>query len=94
MTNLGSGGEAKASPADIEAAETDLGQSDLTGGTPSGRGGSMDAALGADADPTLAARDVRLDQAGGGLPPQVDAGEAAAYGETVADLPALDQDEG
>jgi len=34
MTNLGSGGEAKASPADREAAETDLGQSSETGGTP------------------------------------------------------------
>lgn len=64
MTNLGSGGEAKASPADRDAAETDLGQSSATGGVPSGegddvdvdqteRGATMDTAMAANMDPDL-----------------------------------------
>ena len=94
MTNLGSGGEAKASPADREAAETDLRQSDATGGVPEGRGGSMDAALGADTDPTLPADDITLRQGRSApLPTQVGAGETGAYGETVEDLPALGGDD-
>ncbi len=53
----------------------------------------MDAALGANADPTLPAGGVTLDQ-GTIAPaePQVGAGETAAYGETVADMPALDEE--
>ena len=95
MTNLGSGGEAKASPADREAADTDLQQSDATGGVPDGRGGSMDAALGANVDPTLPADDITLKQGRSApLPSQVGAGETGAYGETVEDMPALDGDEG
>jgi hypothetical protein len=97
MTNLGSGGEAKASPADREAAETDLQQSDATGGVPgaAGRGGSMDAAMGANMDPTESADDITLQQGRiAPLPSQVGDGETAAYGETVDDMAALDGDEG
>jgi hypothetical protein len=94
MTNLGSGGEAKASPADREAAETDLRQSEATGGVPAGRGGSMDAAMGADMDPTLPSDDITLQQGRiAPLPSQIGAGEVAAYGETVEDMPALDSDD-
>lgn len=96
MTNLGSGGEAKASPADREAAETDLGQSSATGGVPdaAGRGGSMDAALGADMDPTLPGGGVTLDQGViSPAAPQLGEGETAAYGETVENAATLD-DEG
>ncbi len=42
MQNLGSGGEAKASPADREAAETDLQQSSATGGEPAGNAAAPD----------------------------------------------------
>jgi hypothetical protein len=96
MTNLGSGGEAKASPADREAADTDLQQSDATGGVPgaAGRGGSMDAALGANDDANLPPDDITLEQGRSApLPTQVGAGETAAYGETVEDMPALDSDD-
>jgi len=96
MTNLGSGGEAKASPADREAADTDLQQSAATGGVPAaaGRGGTVDAAMGANMDPSQPADDITLEQGRSvPLPTQVGAGETAAYGETVEDMPALDSDD-
>jgi len=76
MTNLGSGGEAKASPADtIDTDPIDGGgDADQTG-----RGATTDAAMGANADPTLP-EDPRA--------PQVGDGEAAAYGETIENAPA------
>ena len=87
MQNLGSGGEAKASPADRVDAEGDLATSasapddvDTTD-----RGGTMDAALGADRDPDLGARDADGTRA---IPrSQTGANETAAYGETIENEP-------
>jgi hypothetical protein len=79
LQNLGSGGDAKASPADREAVETDFarpGNDEDVDQT--GRGGTMDTALAANADPTL----------GAVVMPQVGQGETAAYGETVENAPA------
>jgi hypothetical protein len=81
IQNLGSGGDAKASPADRDAAETDLarpGRDENVDQT--GRGGTMDTALGANADPTL--------PTGGTAMPQVGQGQTAAYGETAENAPA------
>ena len=91
MQNLGSGGEAKASPADRDAAETDLarpGRDENVDQTE--RGGTMDAALAANADPTLVTETGAGDRAGtiGIASPQVGQGETAAYGETAENAPA------
>jgi hypothetical protein len=81
MQNLGSGGEAKASLADRDAAETDLARSGRDeNADQTGRGGTMDTALSANADPTLTTGDTTL--------PQVGQGETAAYGETAENAPA------
>lgn len=79
MQNLGSGGEAKASPADRDDAETDLarpGSDENVDQTE--RGGTMDTALAANADPAL----------GSVVMPQVGQGQTAAYGETIENAPA------
>jgi hypothetical protein len=93
MTNLGSGGEAKASPADREdtnpigpADDADDANVDQTG-----RGGTMDTALGAQSDPTLPPGN---DDGTGTNLPRVGFGETAAYGETVENMSALGADDG
>src|SRR5579875_3070236 len=101
MTNLGSGGEAKASLADRDAAETDLAQSGETGGLPTTAGGTMDTAMAADMDPDLiagtgdassprgGAGSITLDDATiGTASPRLGFGQTAAYGETVENTPA------
>jgi len=81
MQNLGSGGEARGSAADREAADTDAPRPAADENVDqSGRGGTMDTALGANADPTLVT--------GTGDAPQVGQGETAAYGETAENAPA------
>jgi hypothetical protein len=83
MTNLGSGGEAKASLADRE--DTDpIGPADDVDVDQTGRGGTMDAALGAQNDPTLPAGN---DDGTGTTLPRVGFGETAAYGETLENAP-------
>ena len=83
MTNLGSGGEAKASPADRE--DTDpVGAADDVDVDQTGRGGTMDAALGAQFDPTLPAGN---DDGTGTTLPRIGFGQTAAYGETVGNAP-------
>ena len=85
MQNLGSGGEAKASPADRADAEGDLAAQRETGAeadaTASEGGGTMDAALGADRDPSLA-QDDDADGTIAPARPSLGANETAAYGET------------
>ncbi len=78
MQNLGSGGEAKASPAD-EADTAPIGPAGDERTDQTGRGTSMDAAMGANTDPSLPL---------GASTPRVGAGETAAYGETVENAPA------
>lgn len=84
MTNLGSGGEAKASPADREDTNP-IGPADDVNVDQTSRGGTMDAALGANEDPSLPAGN---DDGTGTSLPQVGAGQTAAYGETVENAPA------
>jgi hypothetical protein len=102
MQNLGSGGEAKASPADRDAAETHLARPWNDGGVDqTGRGGTMDTAMAANADPGLLTG--TGDAAGtagtagnttigsstiGTASPQVGQGQTAAYGETAENAPA------
>ena len=94
MQNLGSGGEAKASPADradaagdlaVSNAEDDVDRSGIETERERARGGSMDAALGAENDPDLRSTDAD------GTPAirrsRVGANETAAYGETVENEP-------
>jgi|GEM_PF-6543407 len=94
MQNLGSGGEAKASPADRADAEGGL--APRTGVEPdadqSGRGGTMDTAVAANADPDLGSGDGRIGDEGEIVPQRarLGAGETAAYGETVENEPAPD----
>jgi hypothetical protein len=88
MQNLGSGGEAKASPAD-EADTAPLGPADDVDVDQTERGRTMDTAL----DDDIAARDVADETAATGwtITPaksQVGYGEAAAYGETAENAPA------
>ena len=83
MTNLGSGGDAKASPADRE--DTDpIGPADDVDVDQTGRGGTMDEALGAQNDPTLSPGQ---DDGNGTNLPRIGAGQTAAYGETVENAP-------
>ena len=80
MQNLGSSGEARGSAADREDADTDaarpVADEDVD---QTGRGGTMDAAIGANADPSLPT-DPNLGRIG--------QGETAAYGETAENAPA------
>ena len=89
MTNLGSGGEAKASPADREDTNP-VGPADDANVDQTGRGGTMDTALGAQSDPTLPAGN---DDGTGTSLPRVGFGQTAAYGETVDNMSALAADE-
>lgn len=88
LTNLGSGGEAKASPADeeleIERADGGTGNLSLDDvGDETERGGTMDQAMGANMDPDLPDE----------TEPMLGYGETAAYGETVESETALDADD-
>jgi hypothetical protein len=88
MQNLGSGGEAKASPADRDDADSDAPRADRRDETDqSERGGTMDAALGAENDPDL---DTGVDEDGtiARARPSLGANEAAPYGETIENAPA------
>jgi hypothetical protein len=77
MQNLGSGGEARGSAADREAADTDAPRPAADENVDqTGRGDTMDTALGANADPI------------GSMSPQVGQGETVAYGETAENAPA------
>jgi hypothetical protein len=84
MRNLGSGGEAKASPAD-EVDTDPIGPAGDENVDQTGRGGTMDAAMGANTDPTLPR---------GASTPRVGAGQTAAYGETIENAPAPSAGEG
>jgi hypothetical protein len=84
MTNLGSGGEAKASPADREDTAP-IGTADDVEVDQSSRGGTMDAALAANEDPSLPPGN---DDGTGTALPRVGQGETAAYGETIENAPA------
>jgi hypothetical protein len=90
MTNLGSGGEAKASPADREDTNP-IGPADDADAGQTGRGGTMDTALGAQSDPSLPAGN---DDGTGTNLPRVGFGQTAAYGETVENMSALAADDG
>ena len=79
MTNLGSGGEAKAAMADRDDAETM--HADVDDDRPvdqTERGGTMDEAMAANMDPDLVDDNE----------PMLGAGETAAYGETIENAPA------
>lgn len=90
MTNLGSGGEAKASAADREDTNPVGGADDGGRVDASGRGGTMDAALGADGDPALSAGN---DDGTGTALSRAGQGQTAAYGETVENAATLDADD-
>jgi hypothetical protein len=86
MQSLGSGGEAKASPAD-EADTEPLGPIDDLDVDQTERGTTMDTAL----DEDLAARDAPAETASWTIGPaesKVGYGETAAYGETAENAPA------
>ncbi|MEA2688208.1 MAG: hypothetical protein QOJ39_1561 [Candidatus Eremiobacteraeota bacterium] len=83
MTNLGSGGEAKASPADREDTNP-VGPADDVDVDQTSHGGTMDTALGANEDPSLPAGN---DDGTGTSLPRVGQGETAAYGETIENAP-------
>jgi hypothetical protein len=84
MTNLGSGGEAKASPADREDTNP-IGAADDVNVDQTSRGGTMDTALGANENPSLPAGN---DDGSGTSLPRVGQGQTAAYGETIENAPA------
>jgi len=94
MQNLGSGGEAKASPADRADAEGAM--APRTGVEPradqSGRGGTMDTALAANADPDVLGADGQIGDEGVIVPARAQLGqnEIAPYGETAENEPAPD----
>ena len=98
MQNLGSSGEARGSAADRAAADTDAPRPAVDEDVDrTGRGGTMDTALGANADPTLMTGAGAAGTAGnstigsstiGTAMPQVGQGHTAAYGETAENAPA------
>ena len=102
MQNLGSSGEARGSAADREASDTDAPRPAADENVDqAGRGGTMDTALGANADPTLmtgtgetagtagTAGNTTIESSTiGTASPQVGQGQTAAYGETAENAPA------